>query len=153
VTAPFGGETSTPSEENPEAEANIDFQAVVQLPSEPQSTGEEDDKTLSQFRVKLYEFEKGEGELGWKERGVGTLKVNEVKGGGHRILMRTEGTQRLILNFKVFREMQVDAGGDKKANFTATNEFGKVIPLMVRFNKNEQVEEFIKSVKSVIPKK
>lgn len=86
-------------------------------------TGEEDEDTIFNARVKLYHFEKE-----WKEKGTGVLKVNvrqevrseppsteaDLEAGDSagselkaRIIMRADGVHRVILNSPVFKEMKV----------------------------------------------
>ncbi|TGO58125.1 hypothetical protein BCON_0058g00070 [Botryotinia convoluta] len=88
--------------------------------------GEADEATILQIRAKL--FAMGSKELGWKERGVGTLKINAPKScvdfdeSGHaipgsfdssmlegnsvRLVMRQENTHRVILNTVVLKAME-----------------------------------------------
>ena len=93
-------------------------------------TGEEEEETIFNARAKLFHFEDKQ----WKERGVGNLKINvryepmtfpdESNGNGEsadddleggitpmarkgRVLMRTDGVHRVILNSPVFKEMNV----------------------------------------------
>ncbi|QSZ35714.1 hypothetical protein DSL72_006836 [Monilinia vaccinii-corymbosi] len=87
--------------------------------------GEADEATILQIRAKL--FAMGSKEVGWKERGVGTLKINAPKtcvdfdDSGHpipgtfdssmlegrsvRLIMRQENTHRVILNTVVLKGM------------------------------------------------
>ncbi len=114
----------------------------------PVHDGEEDEVTLSQFRVKLFVME-----TGWKERGVGNLKVNvhktciKEKHDGSpdpgsfrapkknegdesnsviaaRLIMRQENTHKVILNTPVikaldFVEKPSNTGTGKQYMFTA----------------------------------
>ncbi|ATZ48632.1 Bcyrb2 [Botrytis cinerea B05.10] len=88
--------------------------------------GEADEATILQIRAKL--FAMGSKELGWKERGVGTVKINAPKScvdfdeSGHaipgsfdssmlegksvRLVMRQENTHRVILNTVVLKAME-----------------------------------------------
>ena len=94
-------------------------------------TGEEDEQTLQQTRAKLYTMDSKDT---YKERGIGTLKVNVRKsdGLGARIsksprhsylrisdvacslVMRAEGVFRLILNANLFAGMPCAIGQDPK---------------------------------------
>lgn len=77
-------------------------------------TGEEDEDTLWTGRAKLYSFE-NQGKS-WKERGVGTLKLNATKGSPRkaRFVLRADGTHRLILNNAVQKQyMYGDAEGGR----------------------------------------
>lgn len=80
-------------------------------------TGEEGEETIWTGRAKLYTMA-GEGSnRGWKERGVGTFKLNitidEPKKA--RFVLRAEGTHRLLLNAAVTSNMVFggDAQGEK----------------------------------------
>jgi Ran-binding protein 3 len=80
-------------------------------------TGEEGEETIWTGRAKLYNMA-GEGSnRGWKERGVGTFKLNitvdEPKKA--RFVLRAEGTHRLLLNAAVTSNMVFggDAQGEK----------------------------------------
>jgi hypothetical protein len=74
-------------------------------------TGEEAEETIFSCRAKLYHFEGKE----WKERGVGTFKINtawapqseESLGRKSRLIMRTDGVHRVVLNTPIFRGMKV----------------------------------------------
>jgi hypothetical protein len=80
-------------------------------------TGEEAEETVFSCRAKLYHFEGKE----WKERGVGTFKINtawapsseESSDRKSRLIMRTDGVHRVVLNTPIFRGMKVgNADGD-----------------------------------------
>lgn len=74
-------------------------------------TGEEAEETVFSCRAKLYHFEGKE----WKERGVGTFKVNtawapsseESLERKSRLIMRTDGVHRVVLNTPIFKGMKV----------------------------------------------
>lgn len=84
-------------------------------------TGEEDEETLFTARAKLFSFIKGDG---WKERGVGNLKLNTRKRTYEeeesntpkkaRFIMRAEGSHRVVLNSPIHRDLKVgDPKGEK----------------------------------------
>ena len=74
-------------------------------------TGEETEETVFSCRAKLYHFEGKE----WKERGVGTFKINtawapsseESQDRKSRLIMRTDGVHRVVLNTPIFKGMKV----------------------------------------------
>jgi Ran-binding protein 3 len=74
-------------------------------------TGEEAEETVFSCRAKLYHFEGKE----WKERGVGTFKINtawapsseESQDRKSRLIMRTDGVHRVVLNTPIFKGMKV----------------------------------------------
>lgn len=70
-------------------------------------TGEEHEDSAWVGRAKLYTMD-GEGkERGWKERGVGNIKLNVTKESPKkaRFVLRADGTHRLILNAAVTKTM------------------------------------------------
>ena len=86
-------------------------------------TGEEAEETVFSCRAKLYHFEGKE----WKERGVGTFKINiawapsseESSDRKSRLIMRTDGVHRVVLNTPIFRGMKVgNADGDEPTGKT-----------------------------------
>ncbi|KAF3941310.1 hypothetical protein ABW19_dt0201966 [Dactylella cylindrospora] len=99
-------------------------------------SGEEGYQAVFQARGKLFELASG----GWKERGVGTIKVltpdeeyefdaygenvASKKPSAGRIVMRQEGVGRLILNTNIFKNMLVKSGksvSDNTIHFMAVN--------------------------------
>lgn len=74
-------------------------------------TGEEEEETMFSCRAKLFHYEKE-----WKERGVGTVKLNvhyslkedpeEVPEQKARLIMRTDGVHRVVLNTPIFKGMK-----------------------------------------------
>ncbi|EGD89371.2 hypothetical protein H112_02989 [Trichophyton rubrum D6] len=115
-------------------------------------TGEEDEETHLSVRGKLFHFTGSE----WKERGIGTFKLNvkklpesaagdEEEGGAAatkptkrsaRFIMRTDGVFRLILNIPLYKGMKVgDAEGKEptgKHVQIAGVEDGRTVPLLLR---------------------
>uniref|UniRef100_A0A7S1KPS3 RanBD1 domain-containing protein n=1 Tax=Percolomonas cosmopolitus TaxID=63605 RepID=A0A7S1KPS3_9EUKA len=81
----------------------------VKLSDKPRETGEEDEKTIVECPVKLYELVDKE----WKERGVGTLKLNEQDKTNARFIMRTKETHTVKLNARLFPGMPHTKQGDK----------------------------------------
>ena len=91
-------------------------------------TGEEDEKTEYQCRAKLYTFVAGaDGKKEWKERGLGDVRLNVKKPPPDeqdtkpraRLLMRAEGSRRLILNTPVKKEIKfgAPAGGPPQGGY------------------------------------
>lgn len=106
----------------------------------PVNTGEEGEETIFSCRAKLYYFEGKE----WKERGIGTLKLNEtvvprddspsppppdfsgdepeegersqytLKERKARLIMRTDGVHRLILNTPIVKGMKFGSADGKE---------------------------------------
>ena len=77
-------------------------------------TGEEHENSAWVGRAKLYTMD-GEGkERGWKERGVGNIKLNltEDEPKKARFVLRADGTHRLILNAAVTKTMVFGADSE-----------------------------------------
>ncbi|KAK5166861.1 uncharacterized protein LTR77_007590 [Saxophila tyrrhenica] len=86
-------------------------------------TGEEDEQNEYQCRAKLYQFVHGpDGGKEWKERGAGVVKLNCTRPGEGeedakltaRLLMRADGSHRVILNTAVGKELKFGAPGGGK---------------------------------------
>lgn len=106
-------------------------------------TGEEDEKTYFSCKAKLFHFTNKE----WKERGVGTFKVNvkeppsdaddeTPKKKTARMIMRADGVLRVMLNSPIFKGMPAgEVSGEepkgKQLNL-ASVEDGKTVPLLLR---------------------
>ena len=77
-------------------------------------TGEEHETSAWIGRAKLYTMD-GEGkERGWKERGVGNIKLNVTKDEPKkaRFVLRADGTHRLILNAAVTKTLVFGADSE-----------------------------------------
>ena len=80
-------------------------------------TGEEEEQTDYSCRAKLYNFVTGaEGKKEWKERGLGVVRLNARRVGSvedykptARLLMRADGSHRVILNTPVKKELKFGA--------------------------------------------
>lgn len=91
-------------------------------------TGEENEEAVFVCRAKLYNFVKvTDTEKGWKERGLGNLKVNLHKQSPEeieekapkkaRFVMRADGSHRVVLNSPISKELKVgDVKGEKPLN-------------------------------------
>ncbi|KAL2815719.1 hypothetical protein BJX63DRAFT_420286 [Aspergillus granulosus] len=101
-------------------------------------TGEEEEKTYFSCKAKLFHFSDKE----WKERGLGTFKVNvKVTDGvedkkSARMIMRADGVLRVMLNSPLFKGMKIgDATGkeprSKQINL-ASLENSRTVPLLLR---------------------
>ncbi|TMW96982.1 hypothetical protein EJD97_006438 [Solanum chilense] len=106
-------------------------------------TGEENEKPVFAADSVLFEYLNG----GWKERGKGELKVNvsttgEGKG---RLVMRTKGNYRLILNASLFPEMKLanmDKRGVTFACFNSAADGKGLSTIALKFKDASIVEDF-----------
>nr|CAB3265427.1 ran-binding protein 3 [Phallusia mammillata] len=93
-------------------------------------TGEEDEKNVLQMQCKLYQFEAVS--QNWLERGVGILHLNDGNCSDDdlhfpsRLVMRTHGSLRLVLNTKIWAQMTVDKASKKSVRVSAQTGDGKI---------------------------
>lgn len=82
-------------------------------------TGEEQEKVAFSADATLFEFADG----GWKERGKGELKVNISEGtvGKSRLVMRSKGNYRLLLNASLFPDMKMTSMESRGVTFVCVN--------------------------------
>jgi hypothetical protein len=97
------------------------------------SSGEEDEETIFSARARLFVFIQDGDKKSWKERGVGLLKLNVPKASSNdagkkaRLLMRAEGSQRLVLNTPITKDFKFGTvTGDKPTS--ASNMFLGTLP-------------------------
>lgn len=144
-------------------------------------TGEEGEHTVFSGRAKLFHFD-SVGKA-WKERGFGVLKLNVSSGTGKqpgdpelesdseeanqdaaaenegerrtfaRLLMRSEGVYRVVLNVPVFKTMQAgdhhgEVPSDRCIKFTALEE-GRPTMMQLRFGNNTTAVELWHRIKEV----
>ncbi|PRT56275.1 Ran-specific GTPase-activating protein 2 [Wickerhamiella sorbophila] len=87
-----------------------DKYAQVELKQQTVQTGEENESTLFTSRARLYALSFADTAAGWKERGVGVLKVNVDDSNRARIVMRSEGLLRVVLNMPLAKNTQINKG-------------------------------------------
>ncbi|EAW13949.1 Ran-binding domain-containing protein [Aspergillus clavatus NRRL 1] len=119
-------------------------------------TGEEEEKTYFSCKAKLFQFTNKE----WKERGLGTFKVNvKVKDGKEdkkaaRMLMRADGVLRVMLNSPIFKGMKVGdgAGSEPKSKqiHLAGVEDGRTVPLLLRTGNEELAKELYHVIQDLL---
>uniref|UniRef100_A0A8C8M8L0 Ran-binding protein 3 n=1 Tax=Oncorhynchus tshawytscha TaxID=74940 RepID=A0A8C8M8L0_ONCTS len=85
-------------------------------------TGEESESNVLQVQCKLFVFDKAS--QSWVERGRGLLRLNDMASTEEgslqsRLVMRTQGSLRLILNTKLWPQMQTDKASEKSVRITA----------------------------------
>ncbi|EMP30285.1 Ran-binding protein 3-like protein [Chelonia mydas] len=87
-------------------------------------TGEEAEHNVLQISCKLFVFNKLS--LSWSERGRGSLRLNDTSSNKHgtlhsRLVMRNQGSLRLILNTKLWTQMAIERVNRKSLCITATD--------------------------------
>ncbi|ODQ51563.1 PH domain-like protein [Saitoella complicata NRRL Y-17804] len=118
-------------------------------------TGEEEETTVYNSKAKLFSFDTKE--QAWKERGVGTLRVNlyQDKKLGGRIVMRADAVYRVILNVKLFKNMKIETSKDavmneKSIRFSALEE-GKLVMFTVRVGNANTALDLAKAITDSLP--
>ncbi|CAL0324136.1 unnamed protein product [Lupinus luteus] len=107
-------------------------------------TGEENEKVVFNADSILFEFVDGS----WKERGKGELKVNVTTTGTEkaRLLMRSKGNYRLILNACLYPDMKLTNMEKKGVTFACINsaieDKGGLSTFALKFKDLSIVEEF-----------
>ncbi|KAH7565174.1 hypothetical protein JRO89_XS09G0154300 [Xanthoceras sorbifolium] len=104
-------------------------------------TGEENEEVVFSADSVLFEFLDGS----WKERGKGEIKVNVSTSatGRARLLMRTKGNYRLILNASLYPDMKLTNMEKKGITFACASE-GKdgLSTFALKFKDCSMVDEF-----------
>ncbi|XP_015263964.1 PREDICTED: ran-binding protein 3-like isoform X2 [Gekko japonicus] len=88
------------------------------------STGEETEHNVLQINCKLFLFNKTS--MSWIERGSGSLRLNDTSSSQcgmlqSRLVMRNQGSMRLILNAKLWSQMVIQRANRKSLCITATD--------------------------------
>lgn len=87
-------------------------------------TGEEAEHNVLKINCKLFLFNKMT--QSWTERGRGTLRLNDTASSDcgtlqSRLIMRNQGSLRLILNSKLWAQMKIQRANHKNLQVTATD--------------------------------
>lgn len=88
-------------------------------------TGEEEESNVLQSNVKLYIFDTAT--KNWQERGRGQIRLNDAPAStpGHiqsRLVMRTHGSLRVVLNTKLWPEMVCEKVNEKNIRISGWDE-------------------------------
>ncbi|XP_030522208.1 nuclear pore complex protein NUP50A-like [Rhodamnia argentea] len=111
-------------------------------------TGEENERVVFSADSVLFEYVEG----CWKERGKGEIKVNVSTTGNEkaRLLMRTRGNYRLILNAGLYPEMKLTNMDKKGITFVCVNsiteEKDNLSTFALKFKDGSILEEFREAV-------
>ncbi|XP_023610817.1 ran-binding protein 3-like [Myotis lucifugus] len=87
-------------------------------------TGEEAEYNVLKINCKLFVFNKTT--PSWTERGRGALRLNDTAGSDRgafqsRLIMRNQGSLRLILNSKLWTQMEIQRANPRNLRVTATD--------------------------------
>ncbi|XP_076326206.1 uncharacterized protein LOC143233640 [Tachypleus tridentatus] len=106
-------------------------------------TGEEGESNVLQINCKLFAFEKNSS---WVERGRGMLRLNDREVDGtlqSRLVMRTQGSLRLVLNTKVWAGMSLEQASHKTIRFSAVETDGVKVYLIMHHNLPLQKQDMV----------
>ncbi|CAI5757862.1 unnamed protein product [Candida verbasci] len=128
----------------------------VDLTPIEQTTGEEDEKSLFNCTAKLFELNFKNMSEGWKERGVGPLHLNQKKSDNslNRLVMRSNGLLKVILNYKLTKETEVLKGLEssltpgKYFRLNSINESKEPIQYLLKFSNEDIRNELIEKIES-----
>jgi Ran-binding protein 3 len=114
----------------------------------PSQTGEEKEKPVFAADASLFEFLGGE----WKERGRGEIRLNlpEDKDRRPRLVMRSKGNLRLLLNANLFPDMKLTKMDNRGVTFVCANSAGEakvgLTTYAVRMKDSAMAADFLASV-------
>ncbi|XP_074120802.1 ran-binding protein 3-like [Sminthopsis crassicaudata] len=97
-------------------------------------TGGEAESNVLQIQGKLFVFDKTS--QSWVERGRGLLRLNDMASTDDgtlpsRLVMRTQGSLRLMLNTKLWAQMQIDKANEKSIRITAMDTEGQGVKVFL----------------------
>ncbi|XP_028141871.1 ran-binding protein 3 [Diabrotica virgifera virgifera] len=103
-------------------------------------TGEENEINILSISCKLFSFNKSSSN--WLELGRGTLRLNDLNGYnfvkncalGSRLVFRTSGSLRVLLNTKIWAEMVVEKANEKSIRVTALDASGEIKVFLLMSN-------------------
>ncbi|XP_024369416.1 uncharacterized protein [Physcomitrium patens] len=115
-------------------------------------TGEEKEKAVFGADASLFEFHEG----GWKERGKGEIKVSvpEDVQRRPRLVMRSKGNLRLLLNANIFPDMKITKMDNRGVTFVCANSTGDgsakamLTTYALKFRDPQIAREFMSTVES-----
>jgi Ran-binding protein 3 len=128
--------------------AKSETSGIPTMQEVPIETGEENEKSVFASDSVLFEFFNG----GWKERGKGEVKVNiSTNGTGKaRLVMRSKGNYRLILNASLYTDMKLANMEKRGITFACINSTGEgqdgLSTFALKFKDASIVEEFREAV-------
>ncbi|KAK2159832.1 hypothetical protein LSH36_145g04064 [Paralvinella palmiformis] len=103
-------------------------------------TGEEDESNVFQINVKLFLFDKVN--QSWIEKGRGQLRLNDMscaqsRSFQSRLVMRTQGSLRVVLNTKVWAGMLVEMPSEKSVRITAVDHEDGIKIYLIMANRSD----------------
>lgn len=117
----------------------------VELAPVENKTGEEDEKTIFTCTAKLFELDLTNIADGWKERGLGPLHLNQSISSPQqvRLVMRSQGLIRVILNMKInvdtklIKGLEASLSPGKFLRANTINAQGRPVQHLLKFGSEE----------------
>lgn len=121
------------------------------------TTGEENDINVFQTACKLHSFDKEK--KTWVERGLAQIKINQRNENGevhHRIVARTTGNHRVVINSRVHADMFFERVDQKRLKISATTPDSNAIQIFlvtIGFSKTAlNIDEFCATLEGILRK-
>ena len=129
----------------------------VDLAPVEQTTGEEDEISHFNCTAKIFELNLSKISEGWKERGVGPLHLNQSKADPNqvRLVMRSQGLLRVVLNYKISADTEILKGleasltPEKFLRLNSVNSEGSPIQYLLKFGSGNLRNELIDKIGSL----
>lgn len=151
----FLDESSTDNVDN-KPTASQQFKQVDLEQVENVQTGEEDEESLFSATAKIFELDLSKISEGWKERGLGPLHLNQTKSNKNqaRLVMRSQGLLRVVLNYKITPETQLLKGLEASLTpekFVRLNSArdGHPIQYLIKFGSEQLRDKLVAEVEEV----
>lgn len=136
----FLDESSTENVEN-KPPASQQFKQVDLEQVQNVQTGEEDEKSRFTATAKIFELDLSKISEGWKERGLGPIHLNQSLSNKHqaRLVMRSQGLLRVVLNYKISPKTQLLKGleasltPEKFVRLNSAGAEGQPIQYLIKF--------------------
>ncbi|ODV65489.1 PH domain-like protein, partial [Hyphopichia burtonii NRRL Y-1933] len=144
-------ESKSPSAEKSKLESSgsstpQQYKQVDLTPVPEIKTGEENEKSLYSVTAKIFELNLTKISEGWKERGLGPLHLNESIDDPSqvRLVMRSQGLLRVVLNLKVtpslnlIKGLEASLSPGKFMRINSISDKGYPVQYLLKFN-NENI--------------
>ncbi|EEQ38470.1 putative ran-specific GTPase-activating protein [Clavispora lusitaniae] len=141
-------DTSTGTPKSTQQYKQIDLQA------QEVKTGEENEKSIFSATAKLFELDLTNISGGWKERGLGPLHLNQSLDDPSqiRLVMRSQGLLRVILNYKItpsttfIKGLEASLAPGKYTRINYVSSEGKLIQYLIKFANQNLRDELLEQV-------
>lgn len=148
---------NTESKSPPETPKATQQYKQVELVAQEVKTGEENEHSLYSATAKLFELDLTRIKEGWKERGLGPLHLNQSLDDMSqvRIVMRSQGLLRVILNYRItpttvlIKGLEASLAPGKYLRFNSVSPEGKPVQYLIKFSNETLRNELVDKVNEV----